>query len=121
MIDLDPLIARGFGHPVRCFEKEAPNTAGIGWHGSSRRLIAAAEIVPHSNCDAMGNFRAFEVDPLRRRILASYDQLEAKRRFRRLLGDELRNADDGCVRSPPSCFIPQLHPEARRRGKARRR
>src|SRR3954465_210416 len=41
MIDLNPLIERGFGRPVRCFDNEGPNIAGIGWRGSSRRLIAA--------------------------------------------------------------------------------
>jgi hypothetical protein len=113
LVDLTPLVTRRFGHPVRCFDAEGPNVAGIAWLGSSRRLLVAAEILPHSNCDSMGNFRAYVVDPYARRIVAAYGQLEAKRRFWKFLGPELRNANDSCARRPEACFIPQLHPRSK--------
>jgi hypothetical protein len=115
MWDFTHLVHEAFGHPVRCFSPEHPNVAGIAWLGSSKRLLVAAEILPHSNCDRMGNFTGYVLDPFEGTIVHRYDQPEMKRRFGHLLGPELLNADDNCAARPESCWIPQLHPEARRR------
>jgi hypothetical protein len=46
----------------KCFLPESPNLAGIAWLDGSRRLLVAAEVLPHSNCDSMGTFSAYEVE-----------------------------------------------------------
>lgn len=97
--------------PPVCFEPEDPNIGAITWVGSSRRLLVAAEIQPHSNCDAMGTFKAYEISLPEGRILTKYGQLKAKRLFWSHLGPELRNASDECALSPKSCQIPVLHPK----------
>jgi hypothetical protein len=104
------LISSAFGHPVRCGWPEQPNVAGIAWLPSGNVLVAA-EIENHSNCDSFGTLRAFEVDPTCLTIVSSYSQLEAKRRFGSLLGLELRDDPDGCIRKPKSCFVSSNHPE----------
>jgi hypothetical protein len=110
MWDFTHLVHEAFGHPVRCFDPEHPNVAGIAWRGSSRRLLVAAEILPHSNCDSMGIFKGYVLDPYAGKIVETYDQLEMKRRFRPLLGPRLLNATDECITRPRRCWIPQLHP-----------
>jgi hypothetical protein len=112
---LTKLVARKFGHSVRCFEPEVPNVAGLTWLGSSRELLAVAEILPHSNCDSMATFIAYSVDPWRSRVLKTYTQLEAKERFGSLMGPRLLNAPDECSEKPEACYIPQLHPELKPR------
>lgn len=93
----------------KCFEPEDPNLAGVAWWKGSSRLLVAAEVLPHSNCDAMGTFALYAVLVPSGRILNKYPQLQAKKRFLNLLGSELRNANDDCIRKPSSCFIPALH------------
>ena len=109
--NLSPMIIKRFGHPVRCYEAEDPNVGGIAWLGRDR-LLVAAEIPPHSNCDAMGTFKAYEVDLPTMTIVRTYSQGEAKHRFWSKLGRELRNADDSCARAARECEIPQLHGRA---------
>lgn len=109
--DLSPMIVTRFGHPVRCYDPEPPNVGGVAWLGLDR-LLVAAEIPPHTNCDAMGTFKAYEVDLTTMTIVKTYSQPEAKRRFWAKLGAELRNADDRCERRPRDCDIPQLHGRA---------
>ena len=106
--NLGPLIIKRFGHPVRCYDPEDPNVGGIAWLGKDR-LLVAAEIRPHSNCDAMGTFKAYEVDLATLKIVRTYTQRDAKRRFWSVLGAELRGAEDGCDRRQKTCEIPQLH------------
>lgn len=107
-IDLTPVIYRAFGHPVRCYDPESPNVGGITWL-KGNRVAVAAEILLHSNCDSMGNFKVYVVDLDTLKIVKSYDQLTAKRVFATTLGVELRNADDTCARHPVDCQIPDLH------------
>jgi hypothetical protein len=108
--DLTPLISKAFGRPVRCFDPERPNVAGVMWLRTSHRFIAAAETLNHSNCDSMGNFAAFDVDPYQMAVIDRMGQLEAKRRLSLTLGPALLGADDDCVERPKNCWIPQLHP-----------
>ena len=110
---LTDLVARKFGHPVRCFEPEDPNVVGVTWLGSSRELLAAAQIVSHSNCDSMGTFTAFSIDPWHMRVLKTYVQPEAKEHFSSAMGPRLLDAPE--CRDPKSCYIPQLHPELKTR------
>lgn len=108
-IPLTRLIELAFGHPVKCGWPERPNVGAIKWLHGSRRLLVAAEIVAHSNCDSMGTFRGFVVDVRTRRIVKSYNQLMVKRLFWADLGRELKDADDSCIRDPQSCFVPYNH------------
>ena len=108
--DLSRWLRGRFGRPVRCFEPEPWNVAGVAWLDGSSRLLAAVQILPHSNCDSMGTYVVYEVDPWRRRVLARFNQVEAKRRFRNLLGPRLLG-DDQCVIRPSARWIPQLHPK----------
>ncbi len=100
---------KAYGYPHRCDVPERPNVGAILWV-NSRRLVVAAETVAHSICDSMGTFKAYEYDAVSNRIVATYDQITAKRQFGPDLGAELRNADDGCIIDPRTCFIPNLHP-----------
>jgi len=106
--DLSPLVRKAFGHPVVCYDPEDANVGGIRWLGPNRILVAA-EIPPHTNCDSMGTFRAYVIDLDHMKVVRSYNQLTAKRMFMRSLGRELRAADDSCIRRPVSCQIPALH------------
>ncbi len=107
----DPSVAAKkdfLAHYPKCFNPEAPNLAGVAWLTASRILVAA-EVLPHSNCDAMGTFATYEVDLPSGTIARKHGQLESKQRFARLIGPELRNADDECIRHPSSCWIAALH------------
>jgi hypothetical protein len=106
--DLTSMIKARFGHPVRCYDPEDPNVGGIAWLGKGR-LLVAAEILPHSNCDSMGTFKAYVVDTATLKVIKTYDQLSAKRLFYDKMGLELRGASDICVRRPRDCEIPALH------------
>lgn len=107
--DLSPLVIRAFGHPVKCDEPEDPNIAAVTWLPGSSRLIVAAEIPPHSNCDSFGTFRAYEVDWRSMRVVRGYDQITAKQLFGKAMGSELRSAPDDCVRRPRSCWVSTNH------------
>jgi len=106
--DLTPRIMAKFGRPVRCYDPEDPNVGGIAWLDKNR-LLVAAEILPHSNCDSMGTFKAYVVDMATLKVIKTYDQLSAKRLFYDKMGLELRGASDICIRSPRDCEIPALH------------
>ncbi|PIC01296.1 hypothetical protein [Caulobacter sp. X] len=107
--DVSGLVRQAFGHPVTCDYREQPNIAGITWLGP-RRLLVAAQIINHSNCDSMGTFRAYEVDWRGMRLGRSFDQIAAKRAFGDALGPELKQASDECIRTPQSCWVSTNHP-----------
>jgi hypothetical protein len=91
----------------RCADPEHPNVGAVRWKGrGSRRLLVAVEVPPHSSCVDMGTFRVFEIELADGRVVTDLNQLEAKTLLRNDLGDELLNADDGCVRRPGTC-VPQ--------------
>jgi hypothetical protein len=98
-----PAILNAFGHPVKCDWEEDPNVAAVKWLNSSKRLIVAAEIVNHSNCDSYGTFRAYEVALPEVRIIKTYGQIESKRLFGKDIGWELKDAPDKCITHPKSC------------------
>jgi hypothetical protein len=95
--------------PRICFAPEDPNIGAIKWLKDSSERLVAAEILPHSNCDDMGTFRAYRIRLPGGDIVKSYGQIEAKKLFGKHLGVELRAADDDCILKPGSCDIPQLH------------
>ena len=107
--DLTALVTAEFGRPVKCFDPEDPNVAGVTWLEQPGHIVAIAQILPHSNCDAMGTFKAYEVDVKTMEVVRRYSQKEAKGMFKAALGPELRNAQD-CETSPADCYIPMLHP-----------
>ena len=110
MIEATSAIQNDFlDHYPKCFEPETPNIAGIAWVKDSELLLIAAEVLPHSNCDMMGTFAAYEIEVPSGKIIKKYAQLDAKKRFWRLLGPELRAADDNCFTNPGFCEIPMLH------------
>jgi hypothetical protein len=109
-LDPTPIVAKDFlAHYPKCFYPETPNFGAITWLKDSSRLLVAAEVLPHSNCDMMGTFAAYEIEIPSGQIIKKYGQLEAKKLFGSLLGTELRNADDDCFTKPGSCDIPMLH------------
>jgi hypothetical protein len=109
-IRLTHLIELAFGRPVKCGWPEVPNVGAIKWLGSSKVLVAA-EIINHSNCDSFGTFKGFAVDVDGPSVVRKYDQLTAKRLYGHDLGIELRNANDSCIRNPESCFVSTNHPD----------
>jgi hypothetical protein len=113
--DASDAIYAAFGHPVKCDDgPEAPNVGGIKWL-SGHRVLVAAEILPHSVCDSMGTFKAYELDPATMKVGRRYGQLEAKKLFGSDLGEELIGAEDGCIRQPTSCYVSTNHPELKPR------
>ena len=112
-IELETAVRRDFlrGYP-KCFEPETPNITGIAWARDGRRLLLAAQVLPHANCDDLGTFRLYEVAVPDGTIPRRVDQRNAKRSFGKLLGPELRAANDGCFTKPGSCNIPALHGHA---------
>ena len=107
--DITSLIYAAFGHPVACGWREPPNVGGIGWTPDSQYVFVAAEIINHSNCDSFGTFKVYEVDVASYRIVSTLDQLEAKRKLARMLGTELRDAPDNCIRDPKTCYVRTNH------------
>ncbi|HEV2207091.1 MAG TPA: hypothetical protein VGR36_11150 [Candidatus Acidoferrales bacterium] len=89
--------------PRYCYWDEGPNLGSVAWLGDSSRLLIAAEFLPHSNCEQMGTFRAYEVTIPAGTIVRTYNQLSAKKLFWGHLGEELRGADDECVKKPKFC------------------
>lgn len=96
-------------HYPLCFMPEQPNIGAVEWSSDSRRLLVAAQVLPHSNCDNAHTFTLYEVDARNGKILHRYRQPEAKKLFRALLGPYLEDADDSCILRPGSCWVPQLH------------
>ena len=114
LVPLTLLIERAFGHPVKCGWPEPPNVAAVKWLDGSGKLLVAAEIIGHTNCDSMGTFRGFVVDIPSARVVRSYTQIEVKRLFGPDLAPWLRDANDKCILDPPSCYVSTTHPELKR-------
>lgn len=93
-------------HHPRCPAKPEPNLAAIAWLDGTDRLLVAAQVPRHSDCDDRGTFALYEVSVPDGKVLAKYGQLEAKRRFGEKLGPALRRADDRCITEPGSCHAP---------------
>ena len=93
-------------HYPRCSGPRSPDLAAIAWLDGASRLLVAAQVQPHSDCDDRGTFALYEVSVPDGKILAKYGQLEAKRRFGDKLGPALRRADDRCITEPGSCHPP---------------
>jgi hypothetical protein len=106
-------VERAFGHPVRCGWPEVPNVAAVTWL-SPARVVVAAQIIDHSNCDSFGTFVAYEFDVDTQRLGPPIDQLEAKRRWSPRLGIALSTARDACIRNPTACHVPANHPARRK-------
>jgi hypothetical protein len=108
-VPLTRTVERAFGHPMKCGWPEAPNVSAVKWL-DHRRLLVAAQIVNHSNCDCFGTFKGYVVDVLDRSVLRAYDQLQVKERFHSDLGPWLQDANDDWVRNPKSCYVAENHP-----------
>lgn len=108
-INLTPAVENLFGHPVKCGWPEPPNVAVVAWGKSSNRILVAAEIVHHSVCDSFGTFKLYELSVPSLKLVRIYDQITAKKKFAALLGEELMQADDECIRNPRRCFVPSNH------------
>lgn len=109
-IRLAPTARRDFlDRYPKCFSPEEPNMVGVAWANDATRLLVAAQVLPHSNCDNMGTFALYELAVPGGAMIRKFSQVEAKTLFPDLLGPELRTADDSCFSKPGSCFIPMLH------------
>lgn len=108
-LDPTPLVLAAFGHPVKCGWPEDPNIGAIKWLSNSRRLLLAAEIIGHTNCDSYGTFKAYEVALPELKIVRTYGQIEVKQLFHGSLGWEIENAPDNCIRDPKSCWVEGNH------------
>lgn len=116
-IDPTPAVRRDFQKRYpKCFSPEEPNIAGIAWSADSTKLLVAAEVLPHANCDDMGTFALYAVAVPSGKIIDRIPQVTAKASLHVVLGTELRGADDRCLLRPRSCWIPALHPQ--KKGKA---
>jgi hypothetical protein len=90
-------VVKDFGTPVQCDVPLAPNTAFVRWGADSSSIFLAAEVVPAGICNCMGTYRVYEVGLPDLRILQTFSQTDAKKKFQGDLGCELRDADDKCV------------------------
>ena len=84
-------IEKAFGTPTKCEIPVMPNTGFVSWL-SPQRVLVAAEVVPVSVCQCSGMFRIYEVHLPDLRIIKSFDQAFAKKKFADVLGRELRDA-----------------------------
>jgi hypothetical protein len=109
VVRLTILIERAFGHPVACRMPEPPNVGAIKWLVPSKKLLVAAEIIHHSNCDSFGTFRAYVVDLAGPLVIRSFNQIKARKLYGEDLGEELAQADDTCIRDPKSCWVGSNH------------
>ena len=109
-IDLTSAVQRDFQNRYpRCYSPEEPNIAAVAWSADSTKLLVAAQVLPHSNCDNMGTFNLYTVAVSNGGIIARIPQIAAKATVREVLGPELRAAEDSCFTQPRSCRIPALH------------
>ena len=109
-VPLTRMIENAFGHPVKCGWPESPNVAAVKWL-DNRRLLLAAEVINHSNCDCFGTFKGYVVDVFTQSVGRAYDQLGVKGKFRADLGSWLKDANDDWARNPKSCYVAANHPE----------
>ena len=98
-LDVSGLIEKHFGHPVKCDIDIPPNTGFISWKTDSSTLLVAAEVVPVSVCSCSGTYRVYEMNLPNMTIVRTYSQTEAKKQFWNLLGCELQDAGDSCVKT----------------------
>lgn len=108
-IPMSKLVWQKFGHPVRCGWPESPNVGAVKWLGGSERLVVAAQIIGHSNCDSFSTFKAYEIEVSSKQIVGEYGQIEAKSKFSSSMGDWLKAAPDECIRNPKACRIAANH------------
>ena len=94
---------------MKCGWPEYPNVAIVKWVRRSARVIVAAQIIAHSNCDSFGTFRAYDVDWRAMRIVRQFNQIEAKRLVGGSMGVELHTASDDCIRRPRRCWVSSNH------------
>jgi hypothetical protein len=115
-IDLTSAVQRDFqSRYPRCFSPEEPNIAAVAWSADSTKLLVAAQVLPHSNCDNMGTFNLYTIAVSNGGIIGRIPQIAAKAKLHDILGRELRAADDRCFTQPRSCRIPALHRTVKRK------
>jgi len=112
-ISLTPLVHKAFGAPVKCAVPEKPNVGALKWI-DNRRIVVVAQIIQHSVCDSFGTFKAYEIDVRDRRVVRSYGQLVAKKRFADDLGSLVKDAPDHSVTDPRSCWVSTNHPSTKK-------
>ena len=95
---------------MKCGLAESPNVVAVKWLDGSKRLLFAAQIINHSNCD-IGTSKGFVVNVENLHVVKRYDQIEMKRLFGSDLGPWLQSAEDACVVTPRSCYVRTNHPE----------
>ena len=109
-IDLTSAAQRDFQRRYpRCFSPEEANITAVAWSADSTKLLVAAQVLPHSNCDNMGTFNLYKVAVSNGGIIGRIPQIAAKATVHDVLGPELRAAEDRCFTHPRSCRIPALH------------
>lgn len=96
--DVDGAVYKVFGIPLKCEIGLELNTGIVGWVDGSDNLLIAAEVTACSSyCECPGMYEVYEVSLPQARIAATYPQMAAKKKFWKLLGCELRDADNACA------------------------
>ena len=97
-VNINEALRRVVDQKLACdLPDELPQTANIiaiAWKGNSKRLFVAGQVPHHSICKQMGTFTLFEIRLPEVEIVHRYTQAEAKARFAKYLGPELRTAGD---------------------------
>ncbi len=84
-IDLGDRVAKLFAPEMRCGGEVVPNVGAVGWT-SGQRLIVAAQVPPHADCDDKGHIAAYIVDAASGDVLMQLDPRALRRHYRRMLG-----------------------------------
>ena len=87
-------VEKAFNAYLKCEVPALPNTGFVTWLAGAQRVLVAAEVVPVSICGCSGSFKLYELHLPDLRIVKTYDQDLAKKRFADVLGCELRDAED---------------------------
>lgn len=98
-VDVSRTIEEHYGRPAQCGGDLEANVAAVAWLEGSQRLLMVAEDPPVAPlCHCPGAFTAYEMQLPENAIVKSFSQAEAKRRFSKVLGCQLRDADDNCAK-----------------------
>jgi hypothetical protein len=87
-VDFSQRIATLFKPRMHCDDDEIPNVGAVGWT-SGKRLIAVAQVPPHSSCANMGFVAGYIVDVPSGDVLMDIDLRTLRERYGRMLGSSL--------------------------------
>jgi hypothetical protein len=115
-LEIAPVITRDFGKTLRCDKgakaADLAATAALKWL-DPQRLLAAIRVPTTTVCDSSGTFEVREISLPDMQVVHTYNQLQAKWEFWKLLGCDLRAANNDCIVKPKTCWVEAYHGKRR--------